>query len=106
MYDTMISEVVFYPIRPTPSGLIGFGACVFDNSLSLNGIAIYTRLNGKGIRCLFPAKTLPNGKEISLFYPISKEVGEEIQEAFNKKLEELAKKVEGKNGYDEQKRFF
>ena len=94
MRKITVSEVAFYPIRPTEKGLIGFASVLFDNQLSLNSIAIYTKPAGNGIRCLFPSKRLINGKEISLFYPINKLAANTIMEAIAKKIEEVAEKAE------------
>ena len=69
MKKTTINEVTLYPLRPTNKGLICFASCLLDNKLSLNSIAVYTRPDGSDYRILFPSKTLPNGKQVELFYP-------------------------------------
>jgi len=100
----MISEVTFYPIRPTEKGLIGFASCLFDGRLSLNSISIYTRPDGTDYRLLFPAKTLPNGREINIFYPVDSNTYEVIKKAVINKIKDLAEKAEGAhNGYTEFK---
>jgi len=96
-----VDEVVFYPIRPTEKGLIGFASCLFDGRLSLNSIAIYTRPDGKGYRLLFPLKRLPNSRDVNIFYPVNNETYELIKEAVVKKIEELAEKVKERGGYEE-----
>lgn len=95
MKSVDISEINLLPVRPR-NGLISFASCLFDGKLSLNSIAIYTRPKG-GYRLVYPAKTLPNGKLINLFYPIDRETGEIIHEAIIGKFEELVEKVEVKN---------
>ena len=92
--NMIIKEVVFYPLRPNDKGLIGFASCLFDNKLSLNSIAVYTRPDGSDYRLLFPSKTLANGKEINVFYPISRQVSEAIKSAVVRKIEEVTEKVE------------
>jgi len=94
MVKTIIREVTFYPLRPNDKGLIGFASCLLDGKLSLNSIAVYTKPSG-GFRLLFPTKQLPNGKAISIVYPIDKETYETIKEAIVKKIEELTEKVKG-----------
>lgn len=94
MGKTIISEVCFYPLRPNEKGLIGFASLTFDNKLSLQSIAVYTRPDGSDYRLLFPSKQLPNGREINIFYPINKDTSELIKEAIVKKIEELAEKME------------
>jgi len=94
MDKTTISEVSFYPLRPTEKGLIGFASCLYDNKLALNSISVYLTPTGD-IRLLFPNKVLPNSKEINLYYPINKETYGLIREAVIKKIEELTEKAKG-----------
>ena len=101
MKKTIISEVSFYPLRPNSKGLIGFASCLFDEKLSLNSIAVYTRPDGTDYRLLFPSKVLPNSREINIFYPINKHIYQTIKEAVIKKIEDLAKKAEGENKNEE-----
>lgn len=93
MNEIRITEVCVYPIKPTEKGLVGFASCLFDDKLFLHSIAIYTRPDGSGYRLLFPTKMLPNGKKISIFYPVNKNVGEAIEQAITKKLEDMVEKV-------------
>ena len=100
----MISEVIFYPIRPTEKGLIGFAACLFDSKLSLQSIAVYTTAAG-GIRLVFPNKLLPNSKEINIFYPVNHETYESIKEAVANKIKELSEKAKGVIKNEHEPRF-
>ncbi len=99
MDKTTISEVSFYPLRPTEKGLIGFASCLFNGKLSLNSIAVYTTPTGE-IRLLFPNKTLPNGKELNLFYPIDRFTYEAMRQAIAQKIEELAEKAKERYSYE------
>jgi len=92
MSEIVITEPVVIPTKPTEKGLIGFASCLFADSLSLNSIAIYTRPDGNGYRLVYPAKTLPNGKLINIFYPINKETAEAIDKAIFKKYDEILAK--------------
>lgn len=74
-----ISELIFYPITPTPKGLVCYISFTYNNSIRIQDCAIVTRPQG-GYRILYPVKTLANGKSISSVYPISKEVGNEIED--------------------------
>ncbi|MDD5223179.1 MAG: septation protein SpoVG family protein [bacterium] len=94
MTDPVISEINFYPLKPNGKGLIGIASCIFDGKLSLNSISVYTTLNGN-IRLLFPSKTLPNSKEINVFYPINKETYALIKEAVEMKIKEVSEKADG-----------
>ena len=87
--NEIISEVCWYPIRPTEKGLIGFASLLFGK-LSLNSISVYTTPNGD-YRLLFPNKQLLNGKEINIFYPIDNDTYELIKEAVVKKIEAVMK---------------
>jgi DNA-binding cell septation regulator SpoVG len=91
MNDIVITEPVVIPVKPTEKGLLAFASCIVNNSISLNSIAIYSRPNGD-FRLVYPLKILPNGKEINIFYPISKEASSIINEAIFKKLTEVLEK--------------
>lgn len=91
MKENIISEINIIPVKPR-NGLIAFASCVFNNQLSLNSIAIYTRPDGSGYRLCYPSKILLNGKQINLFYPIDKETGELIEKAIIRAFEDLMKK--------------
>ena len=93
MCTTKISDVTFYPIKPSPKGMIGFASCQFNNQLALHSIAVYTRPSGSGIRCVFPEKTLPNGLKINLFYPVNDKTRKSIEDAINVKVQDVAKAV-------------
>jgi len=84
--------VEIYPIRPK-DGLVAFASCLFEGKLSLNSIAIYTRPDGFGYRLVYPAKILPNGKQINTFYPIDRETASLIDKAVINKYEELTENV-------------
>lgn len=90
----IITEINFLPLKPNDKGLIGIASIVFNNSFSLNCIAVYTRPDGSDYRLLFPVKTLPNGKEINIYYPINRQTYEAIKQAVVKKIEELAEKMD------------
>lgn len=93
----IITEVSFYPLRPNKKGLIGFAFCLFNGALALNSISVYTTPDGD-IRLLFPHKILPNSKEINIFYPINRETYDAIKEAIVRKIEELNKEAEKRDG--------
>ena len=93
MCPIKISDVCFYPIKPTPKGLIGFASLTFNNQLALHSIAVYTRPSGAGVRGVFPTKILPNGLTVNLFYPINDETRKIIEDAINTKVQDVAKAV-------------
>ena len=91
MNDIVITEPVVIPVKPTEKGLLGFASCTVNNAISLNSIAIYSRPDGS-YRLVYPVKILPNGKEINIFYPVSRQASEIINEAIFKKFEEIITK--------------
>lgn len=93
MCATKISNVCFYPIKPTPKGLIGFASCLFNEQLALHSIAVYTRPSGDGIRCVYPEKVLPNGLTVNLFYPVNDETRKAIEDAVNLKIQNVTQQV-------------
>ena len=97
MCTTKVTDVSFYPIKPSPKGLIGFASCLFNDQLALHSIAIYTRPTGDGIRCVFPAKVLPNGLTINLFYPTNDETRKAIEAAVDAKVQDVAQKAANDN---------
>lgn len=92
-----ISEIQILPVRPK-DGLVAFASCLFNNSIVLQSIAIYTRADGSGYRLVYPTKILPNTKQINLFYPINKEIGSQIEKAIITEFENLMKKGEENGG--------
>ncbi|MFH1226824.1 MAG: septation protein SpoVG family protein [Planctomycetota bacterium] len=87
-----ISEVNFYPVKPTDKGLVGFASLLFD-TLHLNSIKVYAKSDG-GYRLEFPDKTLPSGKGLDIFYPIDNDTYEAIKDAIAEKIKSVNEKGE------------
>ena len=87
-----ITEIQIIPIKPK-DGLVAFASCLFNNSLALTSIAIYTRADGSGYRLVYPTKIISTGKQLNLFHPINSEIGDAIQKAIVGEFEKLMKKV-------------
>ena len=83
-----ISEVQIIPIKPK-DGLVAFASFVIDDSVYCGSVAIMTRPNGD-YRLLYPTKKI-SGRDISLYYPINKDVGVALQEAVITKYEDVMK---------------
>ena len=98
MFKEVVSEVKFYPLRPTDKGLIGIASCLFDNNLSLNCISVYLKPSGE-IRLLFPNKQLPNARDINIYFPVNRECYELIKIAIEDKIKKLNEKVNGEQLY-------
>lgn len=88
MEKIIITEPTFLPLKPNEKGLIGIASVLYNNSLSLNCISVYLRPNGD-LRLVFPIKTLPNSKEINVYYPVNKETYEAIKKAIVDKYLEI-----------------
>lgn len=73
-----ISDIEFVPIRPR-GGLLGFVEFIVNDAFFVGDVAVHSRLDGSGIRLVYPSKRLVTGKEINVFRPIRREVAEEIE---------------------------
>ena len=92
MTSAKFSEVTILPVKPR-DGLIGFASCVVDDWLYLGSIALHSKPDGDGIRLVYPAKTLVNGKVIHVFHPITHEGGETLTKAIQEAHEALIRKT-------------
>ena len=98
MNDILISEIQIVPIKPR-NGLVAFASCVLNHSLYIGNIAVYTSpTNEDGYRLVYPARTLPNGKEINSVHPINRETGRAISAAIIDKYKEILS-IGGTSGY-------
>lgn len=68
---------------------MAFASCVINGQLYLGNIAIHTRPTGFGYRLVFPAKVLPNGKQIQCVHPITRGAGELLLKVIVGKFEAL-----------------
>jgi DNA-binding cell septation regulator SpoVG len=92
MSSVSISEIHIVPVKPN-NGLVAFASCVVNNSLYIGNIAIYTSPSSpNGFRLVYPAKVLPNGKEINCVHPINRETGAAITAAVIDKYERFLMK--------------
>jgi DNA-binding cell septation regulator SpoVG len=83
-----INEVNIIPIKPT-SGLVAFASVVIDNSLYLGSIGVHSRLDGS-FRITYPTKKI-GSKELNLYHPISRDVGNLIEQAVVAECQQLFK---------------
>lgn len=87
-----ISELTFYPIKPTDKGLVCYVSFTFQNSIRINEVRIYTKPSG-GYYLSYPRIILANGKKISSVYPINKKVGNKIEDFLLKAYDKFIKKI-------------
>lgn len=85
---TKITEIELVPVK-ADNGLVAFANFVLDGKLFLGNIAVYTRLNGRGFRCVYPTKKLANGQQIQLYYPINQQTSQAIEGVISARLTEL-----------------
>lgn len=82
----VVSEVNVTPVKPN-NGLIAIASVVIDDSIYLNSIAVYTKLDGS-YRLLYPTKQVGN-KSVGYHYPINRPTSGLIEYAVFKKCSEL-----------------
>ncbi|MCC7288985.1 septation protein SpoVG family protein [bacterium] len=82
----MVSEVNIVPIKPN-DGLIAFASVVVNRSLYLGSIGVHSRPNGS-YRITYPTKRLGN-KELSLYHPINRDIGQQIELAVIAKCQQI-----------------
>lgn len=81
--STTVSEIQIVPVKPD-AGLIGFASFVVDGKWYIGSVAIYTRLDGQGVRLVYPKKN-----QINCVHPMSRSVGDAITRAIQEKLNDL-----------------
>ncbi len=81
-----ISEIVITPIRPI-NGLVAFASLIYDKAFYVGSLGIWTRPEG-GYRITYPKRKMGE-TNISIFYPINKEVGILMEQMIVKAYEEM-----------------
>lgn len=92
-----ISEVQVTPIKPH-NGLVGFASFVLCDSIYCSSVGIMTRPNG-GYRLAYPTRKVA-GNDVSMFYPINRQVGRAIEEAVMLVLEDVVSKNDDRYSCD------
>jgi DNA-binding cell septation regulator SpoVG len=95
--ENRLSEVQVVPVKPF-NGLVGFASLVFDNSLYLGSIGIYTRPEG-GYRLTYPTRKTATSN-FNVFHPINKGIATEIENAVIAKFENVMKTYVGHNSFN------
>lgn len=84
-----ITEIELIPIRAS-KGLTFFASFVLDRKYFIGNVAVYSKLDKPGeFRLVYPTKTLKNGRQIPVFYPIDHKVSDVIEQAISEKAMEL-----------------
>ena len=92
-----LSEIQIIPIKPQ-NGLVAFASFVLDESLYLGSIGIMTRPNG-GYRLVYPTKKVAE-RSLNIFYPISKEFAQLIENEVVRQFEDVMKKYDRHNSFN------
>lgn len=82
--EVKISEIEIIPVKPK-EGLIGFASFVLDEKYYVSSIAIFTKIDGSGYRLVYPTKKVGE-RNINIFHPINREVGNIIANSIFKKV--------------------
>lgn len=85
---TNVTEIELIPIR-AKDGLTFFASCVLDGKFFVGNIAVFTRRDGSGFRCVYPTKKLSSGQQVPIFYPIDKQTGRKMEVSISKKATKL-----------------
>jgi stage V sporulation protein G len=88
-----LSEIQILPVKPN-NGLVAFASFILNGQFYIGNVAIYTTPDGFDYRLVYPAKILPNGKQINIFHPITREAGEVIKFAVLEKYRALIMDIE------------
>lgn len=84
----IISEIQIIPVKPI-NGLVAFCSFVLFESVYCGSVAIFTCTNGT-YRLVYPTKKI-GYRDMNIFHPITKELGDYIKIEVNKKVNEVMK---------------
>jgi DNA-binding cell septation regulator SpoVG len=99
--EIKLSEIDIMPVKPQ-NGLVAFASCVLNNHFYISSIAIHASPDGEAFRLVYPAKILPNGKQINCFNPITKEAGETLSYSIINAYKKLIMDIEAEKVYVEK----
>lgn len=99
MNELAIKEINVFPIKGK-NGFCSLASAVINEQLFIGNLALYTCPSSPdGFRLVWPTKTLSNGTQLPIVYPINRITGFAIQKqvvgCYLKLIEDLAEKVNG-----------
>lgn len=100
MQEITASEIQIVPVKPR-NGLLAFTSFVLNDSFYIGDVAIYSRLNGDGLRLVYPMRTLSNGARVQAFHPINKAAALAIEKPISTAYENLILNVKKGKKEDE-----
>lgn len=83
-----ISDVKFNEAN-LEKGLIGFASCIINNAIYLGNIGVFTRLDKKGYRLVFPIRKSGKGMKFKICFPINNETYVVLLNAITKEVNKL-----------------
>ncbi len=86
-HEIKVEEIEIIPVKPK-DGLIGFASFILNQTYYVGSVAIFTRMDGRGFRLVYPTKKLGE-RNMYLFHPITVDAGRTIEEAVTEKVNEL-----------------
>lgn len=93
MQKINISEITIIPISPSTKGIVAFVSFVIDGIYKIQDVMIGTSLKRNNFRLIYPIKNIPTGATIQVFYPIKKEIGEQIENIVLSAYDKFIEKV-------------
>ncbi len=105
MSELVIKEINISPIK-NKSGLVSFASVVINEQLFIGNLALYTCLSSPdGFRIVWPTKTLSNGTQLPIVYPINRITGFAIQKQIVERYLKLIEELEKGDDYERQRLF-
>lgn len=90
-----LTEINILPIHQTKKGIFAFCNFIINESFKINDCAIAQDIKNSGWRLIYPIKQIPpRNKTIQVFYPINKNVSEQIQKQV---IAEFVRLINGAN---------
>lgn len=90
-----ISEISLIPTKNN-KGLTFFASFVLNSQFYIGNIALISRLDGSGFRCVYPTKVLSNGTQVPIFYPINRVIGKAIENTLSNEAKRLMQSPEAR----------
>ena len=87
-----ITAIELFPTRPD-KGMVGWASLVLNQSLVLNSVAFHTRLHGDRLRLVYPIREFGSDNRVTLFHPITREVGDYFEQAVTEKMMDLMRQA-------------
>lgn len=95
---TIISEINIVPVKPQ-AGLVAFASFVLYDAVYCGSVAVFTRPDGT-YRLSYPNKRV-SGRDLDVFHPINRDVGNVIEQAVIAAYEDVMRRNNDRHGIAE-----